>query len=912
MAAAFAGAEVGVVVLEKSKALGGVWYHYANPTSRVNSSEPSYRLPLQRPSANVNHSPRHQILADILRVVSQYRLRQHTYCQTNVRRVSANDEQCYAVAGLFGVQQYPFTIACQAVILCTNRRLGTPREIKYAGETSLFEGQVRRGLAGDTTDLHWQDEVVIVIGMGAFAVENMRTALEHGAAHVSFVCRRRGSVCPQIVDWINFVRPVDEDFRSSPKGDAVILAGWQSAYDVGGAHRPECWATGALKPDGHTVSVSDLFFVAHWLGLVTSQLAEVERFVRDGVRTHGGLLLRGSSIIKCVGFTTQDCNERMAGRSLMGAAGMVHQRVWLLAEPHLDARVFSNPFGSSVLNSYSFASKMMVRKWSQPELVERLPPSTQLMRINHFTAAELHDADMAAQSSDIKACEMMRAHLEEVATRFEETMPLSKYVSTNARQWHLLFDMYSTCEHARQTKRWEYPFAIALSALEEEGLYLACAQDVSKMIADCQPVSSTVQAVSAARVPSVDEVLAITRTHLELGVVLGADTPFVDAGLDSLAVVDFHRSLRDAVGGTVELPLTLIHDAPTGRALVEALGRLVCPEGVATSSRICNPLHVQTQPAHLTWLADPGVVQLDGGDDALAALVVLPSVFGTVTHWGPFARKLPVRVWGVEHEYIQAGREEYLHRVSLGDDAEAFGTLVLSVCQQEQQPVGYQAVHFVGSSVGATLAQMTAVAFFDLGGRILAVVLIDPPPPGPPTSLVPEAASRLELVRASAIQHVRQAQQLVGRDVNLEVVAEQLANCDGEYEVAHVTTEELGRLGLAQVDRTFVKALLRKLFIHVHNLQRWAALPVVPVRLETRMMVTMKVVTCTRRHEFYGQYFASGGIERLDLYGAHELLPAVEGEHLLFVNHVCVGRVPEVTNVMICALHEGEENLGGW
>lgn len=43
----------------------------------------------------------------------------------------------------------------------------------------------------------WRGKRVVIAGMGAFAVENVRTALEHGAAHVTVVGRRHGTICPK-------------------------------------------------------------------------------------------------------------------------------------------------------------------------------------------------------------------------------------------------------------------------------------------------------------------------------------------------------------------------------------------------------------------------------------------------------------------------------------------------------------------------------------------------------------------------------------------------------------------------------------------------------------------------------------------------------------------------------------------
>ena len=175
----------------------------------------------------------------------------------------------------------------------------------------------------------------VILGMGAFAIENMRTAFERGAAHVTLLCRQRGSVCPQLIDWVNFIRPWglrNNLPRHDAAGDAQVLQAWRTAYDASGAVKPECWQQdlckakpidpsrmlfkgtpypnflqcelicmiplcrcgvkhawpysismyflpfyeqGMLKPDGHTVSVSDLFFIAHSLGMLVRRVAHM-------------------------------------------------------------------------------------------------------------------------------------------------------------------------------------------------------------------------------------------------------------------------------------------------------------------------------------------------------------------------------------------------------------------------------------------------------------------------------------------------------------------------------------------------------------------------------------------------------------------------------------------------------------
>ena len=98
--------------------------------------------------------------------------------------------------------------------------------------------------------------------MGAFAIENMRTAFERGAAHVTLLCRQRGTVCPQLVDWVNFIRPWEvhsHSLRHAAAGDAEVLQAWRAAYDDSGAVRPECWQQDFFKVEPCTMHTRVVF-----------------------------------------------------------------------------------------------------------------------------------------------------------------------------------------------------------------------------------------------------------------------------------------------------------------------------------------------------------------------------------------------------------------------------------------------------------------------------------------------------------------------------------------------------------------------------------------------------------------------------------------------------------------------------
>lgn len=159
-------AQGGVVIIERTRYAGGVWRLYANATSRVNSSEPSYRLPVVRKRQNTNHSHRFEIINDVHKMIEQMRSGSLFCMQAEVRSVALMSGSWYLSGSQGGSL---FSIVAAYVWLCTARRLGFPRNEVHTGE-GVFRGQVVRGLFGDAESLHYSNKRVVILGMGAFAI----------------------------------------------------------------------------------------------------------------------------------------------------------------------------------------------------------------------------------------------------------------------------------------------------------------------------------------------------------------------------------------------------------------------------------------------------------------------------------------------------------------------------------------------------------------------------------------------------------------------------------------------------------------------------------------------------------------------------------------------------------------------
>ena len=601
-------------LFEMTANVGGVWRQYANPFSRVNSSEPAYRLPVDREHGhNTNHSHHSEILHDVRRMLEQYALTERLYLGVRVGRVGRRDREATSVAKageaeatttitkgaweVRGTQQKRVaemgvarTIApttahvevctrCDMAVLCVNRRLGVPRELLIPGEAT-FRGASYRGLFGDTQNLDYEGKRVIVVGMGAFALENLRTSFERGACHVVILARRRGVVSPQVIDYINFVRPWDDAFAHPRQGSAMVLDLWRSVYAKSGADLPECWQESPrqLKPDGHTVSVSDAFFVGHYLGLCYTQLGSAVACEPEGVRTDGAdpkrtdTLLRADVIVKCVGFEYNESNEAILNRSRMNGLGQVDVGLWTMFEPHLDAGFFSMPFGSSIVNYFNFRKRVLVRYWRHPELSLPLLTSMQV-QINTLTSAELWAALQEVMRADPEVKVMLREHLEQVAADFHSRFTPYEYVERNQILWRTIHDLLMP-RAAPERRRWlDYGFDGLLDVLRLEGVDPHLGTGSGDSAAERSPtiafLPSAAHATAAEIILSLEDVLEIVGTVAQAGI--DADAPLMDAGLDSLGATELRSSLQAAVGEACELPATLVFEAPTARQIAASL-----------------------------------------------------------------------------------------------------------------------------------------------------------------------------------------------------------------------------------------------------------------------------------------------------------------------------------------------------
>ena len=452
MARSLAEKKVSLTVLERRSTVGGLWTN-ANSFSRVNSSEPSYRLRVkQREKINTNHTYRHEILADVHRVITQFELERSIFPRTKATRVCTRSETRVIVGHRERLPQETFTLKCDVAILCCNRRLGVPRMVSYPGE-SVFRGLCLRGVDGDVERVSWSDMRVLILGMGPYAVENMRTSLEYGCRHVTILARRRATVSPQAVDWANYVRPRGPLLENDSTLDARLMSLWQEFYKQSSAIAPEVWKEGKLRHEGHTFPLSDIFFLAHNVRTAYTHVGTLTRLHATKAAISDGSFLDVDAVVKCIGFEHTHAIEQICGRSQTGVGGLMDEKLWITTEINLsdvlpsgqdsltDPVIRGNPFVSSYLTIAQYQADFLVRCWENPQLETRVLASSPRARITTFSSTNMIEGMQVAFAVDPSVRDRLVEIGHNTAADAEAAMPLSTYLTTNAANWVAIHQM---------------------------------------------------------------------------------------------------------------------------------------------------------------------------------------------------------------------------------------------------------------------------------------------------------------------------------------------------------------------------------------------------------------------------------------------------------------------------------------
>ena len=187
-----------VVIFEKSDRLFGVWQSMANDYSKIQVDSYLY-TPVGEPviasqsATGQVFSSKDEVIAYFSSFVEKYHLRD--YVQFNANVSSWNDLD----NGLFEVNYTQEGVQKRTEVSGVWIRTGalsSPRRLEFPGEGN-FEGPIAYGVQNDTADIDYRGKKVVIVGIGATAMENAVEAHRRGAESVTFVARHRKFVFPK-------------------------------------------------------------------------------------------------------------------------------------------------------------------------------------------------------------------------------------------------------------------------------------------------------------------------------------------------------------------------------------------------------------------------------------------------------------------------------------------------------------------------------------------------------------------------------------------------------------------------------------------------------------------------------------------------------------------------------------------
>jgi len=444
---------------------------------------------------------------------------------------------------------------------------------------------------------------------------------------------------------------------------------------------------------------------------------------------------------------------------------------------------------------------------------------------------------------------------------------------------------------------------------------------------------------------SLDQVVDIA--GMLLGGDVDADIPLVDAGLDSLAMVELRNQLQQLVSSHgLALPSTLVLEMPTLRQLAaylaEATGAAAAPDGeVGAVSHDELPLsknrRTTSNPLHQMQLSTN---LEDYPGDRLMALGVtveqpkmqhrclvhqrrgkagFPIIVGVSSFEGTAALTVPTAfqgdVYGLEHEYISSGSSSAMMETSLVELAAKYARILIDELQERPDP---ETPYFLlGASFGSLLAHYVAAQAQQLGKPPAGMVLIEPLPVLPLTqhqgfiSPPPMSSAMASASIESAGRAALDSSSSDDMPSSMEVLKNMYAS-QPEDSIPFLLTRRLSDIGMMQFNIDSILKNSRRIAVCTHHTTLWReplewSMP----SISKSIRVFVVFASEEARESFYSFAFGVTGEANLSrtviaFYGnAITAVTHVNGTHSDVAHRCRSNRVPEFAEKLAVFVGDG-------
>jgi len=203
--------------------------------------------------------------------------------------------------------------------------LTRPRRETYKGEED-FGGSVTYGMFTETKYAECKGSDVVIVGMGAFSVENVRTCVENKASKIYQISRRKNLMMPRCISWW-----INGSLMPIPA--KAVLDGMLHCYQAIGEDPfgGEYYSVQPTSKDGSKVlihqksrfGIGDVYFLARIYGKLELVMGKVKELSKNTVHVdmNDGTVrdLTASMLIKVLGFTADPwVDEFLQMKKLVG------------------------------------------------------------------------------------------------------------------------------------------------------------------------------------------------------------------------------------------------------------------------------------------------------------------------------------------------------------------------------------------------------------------------------------------------------------------------------------------------------------------------------------------------------------------------------------------------------------------
>lgn len=199
---------------------------------------------------------------------------------------------------------------------------------------------------------------------------------------------------------------------------------------------------GKIKHTGHTISVSDIWFIAHHLKKLETVTGSVAALEEHGVVLDNGTRIDADVVINCVGFYRNASQvPSLCDYTEMYNINYVDKDFMYLADAYIDDDAFNSFFGSSVLEMSKFYLDVYIRFFDSAEYDDmiRTPGVEKIAIETRAWSQYIAGADaLINRYDDLRAA--ARRQVDWRTQNFLEAHDLETYIAENKREW---FDLHA-------------------------------------------------------------------------------------------------------------------------------------------------------------------------------------------------------------------------------------------------------------------------------------------------------------------------------------------------------------------------------------------------------------------------------------------------------------------------------------